>query len=1794
MNEAPMTSAQVRARLVEALTLDLVGPIADPSRADERLRESPSRWYLTGFLVTRDRPSRDLPRDDDDDNDDDDEAELFGSDDDPIEDPTADTIPIDDSDKAATTVTVKRAGLPSSLGLSVLVPSATKTLEVTACWGDYVPEHARGGDDDDAPDEEDRFALSSARPATKPRKRRRIRAWARVPHAETLTISLEGTFRAGPRRRAIPGSNGLVLVWMSRPAPTDALDGRLVPDGAHTVNVYLVNERQGIHGSEKDRSMAFQAELTVRCAEGFAPRPSLSGLKSGEPDDRQADLQYRDVYEYAVGHNVSARSDLDADGRCRVVRTAWIPRAEVERVEPARLEGVTLGMETLGRLAGFDEARAALVGLAEQYEAWIADQDDCRSDLHYPERVETCHDMLENARLAARRIRQGIDDLCDPKAFRAFTLANQAMGMQARRREALNRGKRDDEVGEPTWRPFQLAFLLVNLRGIIRPDDPDRQTVDLLFFPTGGGKTEAYLGLAAFTMIYRRLRVGVGGVVPRYAGVTVLMRYTLRLLTLDQLSRATALLCALELMRRRNEKELGAWPFEIGLWVGSAATPNYMGTPGDPNGVVARVLEYKIKELKRPPVPLEKCPWCGHEFSRDSFSLHPDRDNPRELSIACVADGCEFTGDRRLPIHMVDEPIYNRLPAFLIATVDKFAAMPWKGEVAKLFGKVKSYQRNAGFLGDCDEAGGIELDDPLIPPELVIQDELHLISGPLGTIAGLYETAIDHLCRDGRGRGPKLISSTATVRRAVDQIRALFGRNSVQIFPPPGPDRRDSFFARTVGDPDTARMYLGVAAQGRSAKRVLLKTYLALMSAAARFYADCGGHEAADNPADPYMTMLGYFNSLRELGGTRRLVEDEVRSRLSQYAKRRRIGEGEAESPFVDRQIGEPQELTSRYSTSQVARTREALGTPFRAESRLDVALATNMISVGLDIPRLGLMAVFAQPKMTSEYIQATSRVGRQANKPGLVVTIFNINRSRDRSHYERFRFFHDTFYRNVEATSVTPFSPRALDRALFAVTVALARLGHDFMIRNEDAEKILEHGRHLDDVARTIAERARSLSLPEAGAGPIEESPYYIKTRRLLDEWSRFADKLGRDQVRLRYEVRKSDTGRVRKLLHEMLDPGLVALTQAEQQFKAPRSMREVEPNVAVLPRRFDAPTGWIKVRNESGKSEIAISSLRQSQLVTTYGPGAMIDLPWFAAVVSGLDYWTRGTTIPEPRLEAKAQAILGGTSVALATPKPYEGNLVPETQDGVRAWRFPSWSITQETRRVEEPGREPFATRRMVREAWLDPATGLYKGLDSDKPQAVVPIRFIRACTRGHMGDIDWGYFVHGGSSKCTLTELWLDDLGATGELTDLRVRCEECGQSRLINEAAGSDNHALGLCDGSRRWLGPADESREPCTEWNRLLIRTASYAYLAQKLSVISLPDRSRKVHTAVDQHWQTTLQHVQNLGTLLAFKNLPQIAEALEGFSDDEVMAAIEEKRAGLTGPPPRKIKVAEFELLTCGQPVIGKNEHGSEFHAEEFSIAHWSGRYRRRVERVLVVHRLREVAALVGFTRFDYLSPDIDGEYDLELRTGQLGLNTNWIPAFENKGEGVFIQFNKEQVDAWKDRDEVRRLANELASGLARWCEDRGVGERTFFGAPYVMLHSLSHMLINAISLECGYPASSIKERIYANPDHGYGILLYTAAPDSYGTLGGLAHAAKRLDHYLDEALKGSQLCSNDPVCAEHRADDRNQRRYLQGSACHGCLLISETSCEMFNDFLDRGLVVPTVACRGAEFFTES
>jgi len=903
----------------------------------------------------------------------------------------------------------------------------------------------------------------------------------------------------------------------------------------------------------------------------FVPRPDLHGRDSDDWDEKVADLQYRAAVEFSVGHNISALAEKDRAGRCREVRTAWMPTADVEKVVPRKLPSVELGMEALADAPDAEAVRARIGPMLTEYGRWIRTQG--RRLPAGVQRKEVAQELLANAERAAGRIQAGLDALDDPLVFEAFRIANKAIARAIRQRVCHDRDDlTPDEIDPPAWRPFQLAFLLMNIAGTAHGEHPDRRVVDLLFFPTGGGKTEAYLGLAAFAIVLRRLRDPS----IQSSGLSVLMRYTLRLLTLDQLGRAATLICALELMRQDDVEKLGEWPFEIGLWVGQTATPNRMGRKGDKDrySARARTISYQNDSGRKPsPIPLENCPWCGWKFTKDSFKLLPDSDRPGDLRVVCISRKCAFHARRQkrgIPVLAVDDPIYRRLPAFLIATVDKFANLPWVGESAGLFGRVQRYDKD-GFYGPSKPGRGRPLSGPLPPPDLVIQDELHLISGPLGTMVGLYETAIDALCAQspsGEGVRPKIVASTATVRRAERQIRGLFCRSAVEIFPPPGPDRRDSFFALTVSpEQKNPRTYVGVAAQGRNFKVVLLRTYLALLAGAQKAWRDNGGPKNAKNPADPYMTLLGYFNALRELGGSRRIVEDEVTTRLVDYGfRRRRVGE--KVGLFADRpRLTEPRELTSRVSTNEVADTKRRLALNYAEKEHVDVALATNMISVGLDITRLGLMVVLGQPKTAAEYIQATSRVGRDDERPGLVVTLLNTYRPRDRSHYERFAAWHESFYRAVEATSVTPFSPRAIDRGVAGVTVALARLGHEGMTPPRGALAINQHRTELDFVAEIVSQRAQNhdTQLPREEAEALR-SKVKARVLGLLDAWANIATQKGD----LQYQ---REMGVAPPLLFDPLDPQLERQTLEARQFKAGRSLRDVEPTVNLWLRN---PSGF------------------------------------------------------------------------------------------------------------------------------------------------------------------------------------------------------------------------------------------------------------------------------------------------------------------------------------------------------------------------------------------------------------------------------------------------------------------------------------------------------------------------------------------------------------------------------------------------------------------------------------------
>jgi len=685
----------------------------------------------------------------------------------------------------------------------------------------------------------------------------------------------------------------------------------------------------------------------------------------------------------------------------------------------------------------------------------------------------------------------------------------------------------------------------------------------------------------------------------------VLMRYTLRLLTAQQFQRAAALVCAAEVLRRAaadgGDTRWGAEPFRIGLWVGGAVSPNWYDNAAEQISDVRDAPSSKRTGV----LQTLACPWCGTKLlaQRD---LRPD-DDRRRILLYCPSgegpDPCPFSEMKSpgegLPILTVDEEIYRYLPSLVIATVDKLAQLPWRGYAGMLFGRVSTRCPRHGYRhDDLDERTGCRqrhnesrlsrlpavTSQPvtrLRPPDLIIQDELHLISGALGTTVGLFEGAVDELCRwQVRDvlTGPKIVASTATTKRAREQVRGVFARD-LAVFPPPVLDITDTFFSRQVPvTPQTpGRRYLGICAHGVRLKSAEIRLAEILLIAGQSLL---DAHGAA---ADPYMTVVGYFNATRELAGMRRYLDDDVTTRVRRHGRPR----GLAERIQSQTEMLAIEELTSRISSADISSVLKRLEAGFdpdldtsarrraissdrsdafktkraphalaeRAFERLkadsspvDVVLATSMLQVGVDVSRFGLMVVTGQPKNTAEYIQASSRVGRSAEKPGLVVTLYNWSRPRDLAHYEDFEHYHATYYGQVEALSVTPYTRRALDRGTAATFVAAVRNITEPYSRDGDAQDVDLDGSVVESVTERLLDRAETAS----GLRGRE----YLRERiaRLVDEWK--TAKTG--STRLGYRKR---TGKqpLTGLLEQADGTTWTALT-------VPMSMRETENEINLL----------------------------------------------------------------------------------------------------------------------------------------------------------------------------------------------------------------------------------------------------------------------------------------------------------------------------------------------------------------------------------------------------------------------------------------------------------------------------------------------------------------------------------------------------------------------------------------------------------------------------------------------------
>lgn len=608
--------------------------------------------------------------------------------------------------------------------------------------------------------------------------------------------------------------------------------------------------------------------------------------------------------------------------------------------------------------------------------------------------------------------------------------------------------------------------------------------------------------------------------------------------------------------------------------------------------------------------------------------------------------------------------------------------------------------------------------------------------------------------------------------------------------------------------------------------------------------------------------------------------------------------------------------------------------------------------------------------------------------------------------------------------------------------------------------------------------------------------------------------------------------------------------------------------------------------MRNARARNIPPAGELRRSQVLTTFGPGSMVDLPKHAVLIGGLDHWhfAEQKRVFEDRLERRVCDLLSLDEVTLYEP-PVDLEDPAAPRSGITAFLFPGWFLAQVDERYRAPDGRIYRTRPLV--PWDHLVKGGY--LDRNrKTIPVVPVRFVQACVKGHISDIDWYAYVRESRDCDRSGSLWFDEGGAGNDFAEIFVRDERNNnRRRALSHATIPGANVLGRCSGRQPWLGPRVFTA--CDEHNRLLTRSASNAYFSQTLSVIAIPDRDAALRKAVEEVYEDFLQYCEGQDDVARERRKARVMNAIEGHADEAVWADIRRRKGGLPDEV-RSIKQAEIETLMVTPDSLGDDVPGGDFYARARNLGDLPGELRERLDRVVLVHRLREVVAQVGFTRFEAIMSDIDGELELPVEPAPLARETTWVPAVENKGEGVFLSFSRAAVQAWLERPGVREQSQRLDAGFAAWAARRGVREPRPPGVAYTMLHSLSHLLITAVALECGYSASAIRERVYAG-DYGYGILLYTGAPGSEGTLGGLVAVGKNIENHLQRALEIGRLCSNDPVCSQHDPTNPHEERFLHGSACHGCLLIAETSCERRNEFLDRALVVPTVSTSDAAFF---
>ena len=1698
----PSNESEVRSLLMKHLFKDTIGPGwgSDSTTPDEEeeleLTESstPAEYYLTGYLRPVQQNMASTPTDPD--------TAVGGN-------------MLDNSGKVSGDGNFMQ---PSSMGCTVKPIDSNLIIKVHAQWGIY-------------------------RKVSKTN-------WKRTKNMKTVEIELN-KYSDG-EEASIQLDSGVELYL------------RVGTSEHRTVTLRLVNKMIVGEGERTAEHILFQPKLTVESESPFIDVRKTEDLRQ----DPTMEVLYCHSSIVALGHNVG----VDWNDESNLIFTTYMPSFEIPVMRPdEELVEFVPSIEALSSSDStiFSQSLDTLDKFVQKYTQWISSQDielnrrfeQKELDEHLREHSNS---MVKSAKENVVRISSGIEFLrSNSLASTAFQRANRAIQF------SQNEPKHPDisSRGSPfQWRPFQLAFILLNVKGLCALSDTDdgadeRSIVDLAWFPTGGGKTEAYLGLIALIGFYRRLR---NPDQEKKTMVHAVMRYTLRLLTSDQADRIVRLMGAMNYVQEVEIKE-GEFPrFRLGMWVGSAVSPNdLLKNPNRGYGKVSAEesldrLMTGSSETEGTILQFEVCPWCGDDSdngikSPECWSIDEFNGKPSLIGI-CPNEDCLFSkekgGREGIPFTAIDDDIYLNPPTVLLATADKFARLsfnPWAKSIDHKEESNTAKQHNCRTL--------FAFDGVLRPPDLIIQDELHLLTGPLGTTAGLIESTMDVLW-SAHGHKPKYVAATATIRGADKDVHLMYGRE-LNVFPPPVAEATDNFFAREDKE-KPGRFHTSILGPPNKARTVLNQPMASLLQRVGELKQ--AFPNMSNKLVDPFHTLVAYFNSLRELGGAQASLPGRIAAEL--------IPRFANESGFIPRELKERKELTSRRTSSELKEVKSALKRSIEQDHCVDTVVTTNMFQVGIDIPRLGLMAIVGQPKSNSEYIQSSGRVGRR--KPGLVVSLLRSTFPRDQSHFENFRAFHQELYRHVDMTSTTPFSQRSLDRGAVTVLTILLRMGIPELTQRKNLGKIVESqairnaSENLRDNFTQLIQSRESNELIKTPDPLINES---INT--LEATWSKLI-------AFVRNNAQNGKTSCWQIFSKKEWQNGLIGWFSSfkiagQDGIEAMNSLRDVADEILYNEQ-------WKIDRGEFFYPD----ELPEGHLFSQASPGSLWEKDGVNYLTMGINLWDNGSEQIALRERPNGQWMKEDAITPLLPPN-LRLRFLPTTQNHGRV-----------------------AVKRFPYKHGLRCSNGhLIDALNPDRDGRTLcpecdadasPTRFISICSDGHLHPFDYFSWVHNGKTNCSRNvKLKLNyGPGASYSLNDWIVECTGCGKKRDMGRVPWITEDNGPQCQGWRPWLGGVEANEECDKRLTHVSIGSTAVSF-AEGGSLMLIPlsvswGPAQKPKTgALTEFMKTDISifdtlfpsfkselsselsgtdYVDSNGDVNKDKLKAHIVEYIEIQDDPLSLENVRSREAHgiITADPENQYDIERFNARSVVNDPL----------PEKWASSDWP------VKGVSRLDRITELKYQTGLTRGGFTGDDDKKEQPIDFRQMDHVYGTCRL----HYGEGLYFELKPDWIEG---HAELRKsvLSNDHASMqaskkfLRKSIKAQLPNILTFPDAAnhLSVLHTFSHLLIKELCTISGYSLGSIRERLYIkHDDEGQlvksGILLYTSGPSSDGTLGGLVRQGTEelSEHLIRRAIEALMMCSNDPVCYNHEPNI-NERN---GAACHSCVYLPETSCELGNMFLDR------------------